>query len=116
LCLSGGEPFLHTDIINIIRYAVQKGLKLDIYSSGIVGEYGKEEALGHDMLLECKKAGLNRIMFNLQAAHSEVYDSIMGTTNNFPLVIESIKRAKRYNIETEIHFVPMKQNTNEVKD
>ena len=115
LCLSGGEPFLHTDLINIISYAVQKGLILDIYSSGIVGTYGKEEAIEESVLIECKKAGLNRIMFNLEAAHPEAYDSIMGTTNNFPLVIESIKRAKKQNIETEIHFVPMKQNFNEAK-
>lgn len=115
LCLSGGEPFLHTDIIDIVRYAVQKGLKLDIYSSGVIGKRGQEEAIGDKMLLECKKAGLNRIMFNLQAAHPETYDLIMGTTNNFPLVLESIKRAKKYNIETEIHFVPMRQNFNEIK-
>lgn len=114
LCLSGGEPFLHRDIITIIDYATQRGLSVDLYSSGIVGEYNKEEPIKDEILLESKKAGLNKIIFNLQAAHSKVYDSIMGTVNNFSIAIESIKKAKRYNIETEIHFVPMKQNINEI--
>ena len=67
LCLSGGEPFLHPDIIEIVEYATQKGLILDVYSSGIVGEYNLEKSISKEMLWECKKRGLNRIMFNVQA-------------------------------------------------
>ena len=79
LCLSGGEPFLHPDIIEIVEYATQKGLILDVYSSGIVGEYNLEKSISKEMLWECKKRGLNRIMFNVQAADSVVYDAIMNT-------------------------------------
>lgn len=114
LCLSGGEPFLHPDIVDIVQYAVSNGLKVDIYSSGIVGESGNEHPIGKDILYKCKKIGLNRIMFNLQAAQSEIYDAIMQTENNFEKVIESIKRTQECGIQTEIHFVPMKQNFNEI--
>lgn len=65
LCLSGGEPFLHPDIIEIVEYATKKGLILDVYSSGIVGEYNLEKSISKEMLWECKKRGLNRIMFNV---------------------------------------------------
>ena len=30
LCLSGGEPFLHPDIVEMIEYAAQKGLIVDV--------------------------------------------------------------------------------------
>lgn len=114
LCLSGGEPFLHPDLVDIIRYAVEKGLKVDIYSSGIVGEPDKEHSIAKKILCKCKMAGLNRIMFNFQAAHAEIYDTIMQTNNNFQKVIESIKNTQECGIETEIHFVPMKQNYKEI--
>lgn len=114
LCLSGGEPFLHPNIVNIVQYAVSKELKVDVYSSGIVGEYGNEESIAKDILWRCKKAGLNRIMFNLQASQSEIYDAITQTENNYEKVIESIKRTQECGIQTEIHFVPMKQNYNEI--
>lgn len=115
LCLSGGEPFLHPSVMEIIEYAVKKGLILDIYSSGVVGEYGQETDISKKMLLECKKRGLNRIMFNLQAAEPIVYDSIMNTRGNYDLLIQSIKNAQECQIETEIHFVPMKQNYNQIE-
>lgn len=114
LCLSGGEPFLHPNIVDIIQYAVSKGMTVDIYSSGIVGEPGHEHSITKDTLYACKKVGLNRIMFNLQAAHSEVYDAIMQTENNFEKVIDSIRATQECEIQTEIHFVPMKQNCNEI--
>lgn len=114
LCLSGGEPFLHPDIIEIIEYATQKGLILDIYSSGIVGEYNLEKSISKAMLLECKKRGLNRIMFNVQAADPVVYDAIMNTKGKYDLLIQSMVNAKECQIDTEIHFVPMKQNYSQI--
>lgn len=115
LCLSGGEPFLHPALIHIIRYASDKGLLLDIYSSGITGEADQHRALASEVLYECKRAGVNRIMFNLPAAHEEIYDEIMQTHHNYSKVIESIKRANACGIETEIHFVPMKKNKEEIE-
>lgn len=114
LCLSGGEPFLHPDIVEIIEYAAQKGLIVDVYSSGIIGEHNLEKPISKEMLLECKKMGLNRIMFNVQAADPTVYDAIMGTKGKYDLLIQSISNAKDCQIDTEIHFVPMKQNCNQV--
>ena len=114
LCLSGGEPFLHPDIVEIVEYASQKGLILDIYSSGIVGEHNLEKSISKEMLWKCKKRGLNRIMFNVQAADSVVYDAIMNTKGKYDLLIQSITNAKECQIDTEIHFVPMKQNFNQI--
>ncbi|MBA4685531.1 MAG: radical SAM protein [Candidatus Galacturonibacter soehngenii] len=113
LCLSGGEPFLHPDIIDIIAYAASKGLVLDVYSCGVVGEYNNEKSISVDYFMKCKSIGLHRVMFNLQAPNANLYFKIMGR-NNFDIVIQSIKNANIAGIETEIHFVPMKLNVNEV--
>ena len=84
------------------------------YSSGIVGEYNLEKSISKEMLWECKKRGLNRIMFNVQAADSVVYDAIMNTKGKYDLLIRSMTNAKECQIDTEIHFVPMKQNYNQI--
>lgn len=114
LCLSGGEPFLHPNIVEVIEYAAQKGLIVDVYSSGIVGERNLEKSISKEMLGKCKQSGLNRIMFNVQAADPEVYDTIMNTKGKYDLLIQSIINAEECQIDTEIHFVPMKQNYNQV--
>ena len=36
ICLSGGEPFLHPNIIDIVKYIHEKGCSCFIYSSGII--------------------------------------------------------------------------------
>lgn len=114
LCLSGGEPFLHKDILRIIEYATNKGLEINIYSSGIVGTSDNKESLNDDILIKAKEAGLSKVIFNLQGSNAQTYDVITKTNNNFPLVIKSIKKVKKANIKAEIHFVPMKQNVKEI--
>lgn len=101
--------------MEIVEYATQKGLILDVYSSGIVGDHNLEKPLSKEILWECKKRGLNRIIFNVQAADPIVYDAIMGTKGKYDLLIQSITNAQECQIETEIHFVPMKQNCNQIE-
>lgn len=115
VCLSGGEPFLHGDLVDIVGYAASKGLRVGIYSSGIIGSAGEESPLDSDILDRCRAAGLSRVMFNLQAARSDIYDLITGTTGNFGRARESIRRCKESGIDTEIHFVPMRQNLGEIE-
>lgn len=116
LCLSGGEPFLHPNIVEIIRYAAQRNVKPNIYSSGIVGEHNLEKSISKEMLWECRKNGLNRIMFNIPAADSVTYDTIMNTKGKYNLLLQSVINAQECQIDTEIHFVPMKQNYRQLKD
>lgn len=114
LCLSGGEPFLHENILEIIDYANQKNITVVIYSSGIIGRKEKTTALNLDFLQKCKDYGLSRIIFNMQACEEVVYNKIMNTVGNFPKLLESIKNTNIVGINTEIHFVPMKINLSQV--
>lgn len=114
LCLSGGEPFLHENILEIIEYANQKNITVVIYSSGIIGRKEKTTALNLDFLQKCKNCGLSRIIFNMQACEEVVYNKIMNTVGNFPKLLESIRNTNVVGINTEIHFVPMKINLSQV--
>lgn len=38
VCLSGGEPFLHPDIVEIVKQISDSNIIVDIYSCGIVKE------------------------------------------------------------------------------
>lgn len=114
ICISGGEPFLHPDILGIIEYATQKKINVVVYSSGIIGTKEKTSSLDFHFLQKCKDKGLSRIIFNMEANDEVVYDKIMNTVGNFSKLIESMKNAKKTGIKTEIHFVPMKINLNQV--
>ena len=115
ICLSGGEPFLHSNIIDIVKYIREKNIRVDIYSSGVVYDEKQQiSSLEKDLLKQLHNFGLKRIMFNMQALDEDVYDNIMNTKGNYKFLLQSIKNTQEAGIETEIHFVPMKINYEQI--
>ena len=115
ICLSGGEPFLHSDIEKMVNFVYEMGLSCYIYTSGIVLNNDCYESLSLEMLSRINKR-VTKLIFNLEAAKESTYDRIMGTKGCFPKVKKSITNANSCNIITEIHFVPMKLNMYEIED
>ena len=68
------------------------------------------------MLKQIKDAGVNKLIFNFQSLKEKVYDQIMNTRGNLKSVKKSIENSKPSGIYTELHFVPMKLNYNEILD
>lgn len=116
VCLSGGEPFLHPDLINIVEFVSQSDATVDVYSCGItLGENGDKE-IDLQTLSQLKLAGLNRIMFNLPSVEETKYNQITGSFSHYPMVMQSIRNAISIGLETEIHFVPMKINKDDIDE
>ena len=115
ICLSGGEPFLHKDFVELIKWVYYHGLNCYVYTSGIVlDSSGKLSSFSLETVQEISKY-VNKLIFNIEAACEETYDKIMGTNNSFLLMQESINRAVQASITVEAHFVPMKLNYNEIE-
>jgi len=114
ICLSGGEPFLRQDLPDIVETIAKNGIICDIYSAGVIKDDNGVSAISGDMLIKLKEKGLNRIMFNLQAYDETNYDHIMGTKGQQPYLFDAIKNTVENNIDTEIHFVPMTHNIDQI--
>lgn len=110
VCLSGGEPFLHPKIKEIVETICKCGMTADIYTSGVIGTKDSPIPLSKEMLSELKSIGLHALLFNLQSATEATYDLITQSNGHFPTVCESITNSVKCGIKTEIHFVPMKIN------
>lgn len=115
VCLSGGEPFLHPDLLEIVKQVVGCGMRVDIYSSGILKEANTPEPLSVERLSLMKDAGLRSLLFNVQSVDEATYDYITQSKGHFPLLRMSIANAIACGIRTEIHFVPMRQNAHEAE-
>jgi len=115
ICLSGGEPFLHPSVIDMVDYIYNKGLDCYVYTSGIIFDISMNR-ISLDLNLLSKIAGkANKLIFNVEAATPETYDEVMGTVGCFDTMQQSILAANRLSIVTEAHFVPMKLNINEIE-
>lgn len=109
--LSGGEPFLHPDIVKIAEYVNQRGMTCLLYTSGIVLLKEGIPASVPAETLEAIKGKVSKLIVNIEAADETVYNRIMGTSfGGFSLMKNTIHNAVAAGIVVEAHMVPMKIN------
>lgn len=116
ICLSGGEPFLHPQIIDTVKYIAGVGLECYIYSSGVYYSDGCYTSVPVE-LLNAVKPFVTKLIVNYETTDTARYDQIMGTSfGGLQLLEESVKRAVLTGIEVEAHFVPMHINWKDAAD
>lgn len=115
VCLSGGEPFLHPHILNIISYIAKLKLTCFVYTSGI---YMKDEVYSSlpNEYIEAIRGMVDKVIFNVEADSSTLYDKIMGTdVGGFDMMKKSINDCVSSGLVVETHVVPMQVNFKHLK-
>ncbi len=110
--LSGGEPFLHPDLLEISDHITKMGFFLEIYTSGTYSEGGPIPRSIFNSLSNKDKISLR---FNLQSVTEKSHNNLVNYQYAFKNAITSIKNAINENIKTEIHFLPTTLNYKEIK-
>lgn len=117
LSISGGEPFLHNDLLAIVAYAKAKGIAVYIYTCGVIFDgTGRIGSIPEKMLRELHSIAVDKIIFDIPAISEDVYDRFMGSTGYQKFAFKSLRAACRIGLCTEIHFVPTKVNLGEVEN
>lgn len=115
VCLSGGEPFLHPQILDIISYIAKQQLTCYVYTSGI---YMKDEVYSSlpNEYIEAIRGMVDKVIFNVEADSSTLYDQIMGTdVGGFDMMKKSIIDCVSSGLVVETHVVPMQVNFKHLK-
>lgn len=115
VCLSGGEPFLHPQILDIISYIAKQQLICYVYTSGI---YMKDEVYSSlpNEYIEAIRGMVDKVIFNVEADSSALYDQIMGTdVGGFDMMKKSINDCVSSGLVVETHVVPMQANFKHLK-
>ena len=115
VCLSGGEPFLHPQILNIISYIAKQQLICYVYTSGI---YMKDEVYSSlpNEYIEAIRGMVDKVIFNVEADSSALYDQIMGTdVGGFDMMKKSINDCVSSGLVVETHVAPMQVNFKHLK-
>lgn len=139
ISISGGEPFLHPNIVEIIKYCKKNNITTALYTSGITnrnkintndlsllscGEKKIIESLNScsfnyiekDILLKLKSLNIDKIVFDLQTVSYDTYNDLMGTNNYISYALKSILNTVSLGINAEIHFIPLKSNYKQILD
>lgn len=84
--LSGGEPTLRSDFIDILEYANGRGLNLGILTNGLNIDHKLANAL-------IKSSDWVRI--SLEGSNPEIYQKIRGSSEGFERIVQSIKNLEQ---------------------
>lgn len=112
--LSGGEPFVYPDLVQIVRYVHGKGVKCLVYTSGIGFEKEKPSPVSIHLLNELHGM-VDKYIVNVEAADESTYNQIMGTEfQGFGMMCQFIQKAVEIGEIVEAHFVPTKLNYRQI--
>ena len=115
MSISGGEPFLHLGLLDIVQYAKDREVNVYIYTSGIsLNDKGQAQSVDLKLVQKLYEAGVDKIIFDLPAIDETIYNQFMGTSGYQKFVFESIRKVQSEGIFSEIHFVPTKLNVEEI--
>ena len=105
LMFFGGEPLLREDIVELVAYAVSRGLLPTIYTNGIL--------LDEPLVKELQKAGLYRCNVSLDSALPEVHDRKRSYPGCYQKAVAGIRNLVSYDIRCNIWTYASKE---EVRD
>jgi radical SAM protein with 4Fe4S-binding SPASM domain len=100
--LSGGEAFLHKDLIEICKYCREKDLKISILSNLI--------ALKEEHIKDLKAVNLSLIQVSLYSMNPEIHDFITKVKGSFHKTVNAIEMLVAADIPVQISCPLMKAN------
>lgn len=104
--ISGGEPLMHKNIFEIMKYANDFGYTNLLYTTGQTIEKENElKCITKENAKRLKDLNV-KVIFDLQDTTASIHDKIMDREGSFDRTIEAIKLLKSNNVYVETHLVP----------
>ncbi|MBU1999316.1 MAG: radical SAM protein [Candidatus Omnitrophica bacterium] len=86
----GGEPLLRKDILDIVKYASGKGLRVSVDTNGI--------CLDKAMVVSLKRARVSNINVSIDSVNAEIHDTLRRSPGCFGKAIEGLELCVKHNI------------------
>jgi MoaA/NifB/PqqE/SkfB family radical SAM enzyme len=114
--LSGGEPLLYNDILDIIPILKNLGLEVNIFTCGEIAESGDLGSIIRKTAEALKCRRVDKVVFSIHGANSRTHDDITRIENSFSHAVTFMKELIKEKMYVGIHFVPMSPNFEEFRD
>jgi radical SAM protein with 4Fe4S-binding SPASM domain len=106
LVLTGGDPLMRRDALDLARVATDAGLNVALSPAAT-------ERLLHTDFVEIKAAGVRRMSLSLDGATRETHDAFRGVAGTFDRTLEAVRRAHEAGIELQINTTLARRNIGE---
>jgi AdoMet-dependent heme synthase len=93
--LTGGDPFMRKDLVELTRYGTSIGLRISGSPSGT-------RLANLKNMQKCADAGMQRVAFSLDHADEQAHDTFRGVQGSYRWTMEGIAAAKQAGLEIQI--------------
>lgn len=107
ILLTGGEVLLRADLCDIVEYAVNLGLIVDVYTTGL--------GMSDEVFDRLCAANINSVSFNFYGGTAELHDRITGVKGSFDETLKVMLMFRSAGVNTFIKSVVMRQNFHGLK-
>lgn len=104
--LTGGEPLLRGDILQIAEHGTKLGLRMVMAPNGTL--------LTRELAKELRGAGIQRISISLDGAERGTHDGFRGVTGAFDGAMEGIRCAREADLPFQINTTVTRRNLKEL--
>ena len=108
IILTGGEPLMREDILDLAAYGTERGLRMVLATNGTL--------LDDNWVKELKKVGIKRVSVSIDGASAESHDNFRGVSGAFDKTLEGIEALKRGGLDFQINTTVTKTNLKEISD
>lgn len=109
LILTGGDPLMRRDALELVRQASDAGLHVGLSPSAT-------ERLLHTDFAAIKAAGVQRMSLSLDGASRETHDAFRNVAGTFDRTVEAVRRAAEVGLELQINTTLTRGNLAEYED
>jgi AdoMet-dependent heme synthase len=106
LILTGGDPMMRSDVLEIARHATAKGMRVGLSPSATA------RLLNSDFE-KIRAAGIDRMSLSLDGATRETHDRFRGVKGTFDRTVKAIERARSAGITLQINTTLTRSNLHE---
>jgi radical SAM protein len=106
--LTGGDPMKRPDRLQVIPYAVQKGLRVAMTPSGT-------PLMTRQAVTQLKEAGLSRLAVSLDGSTAEIHDRFRQVPGSYGWTLNCIDYAHEVNLPVQINTTVSRHNLDDLE-
>ncbi len=102
IILTGGEPLMRSDVFDLARYIVGRGLRAVLATNGTL--------VSPDIAKDIKNSGISRVSVSIDGSTEEEHDSFRGVKGAFKGALLGIEALKAAGVPFQINVTVTKRN------